>query len=192
MVDAPDRAPYWDLAQWEDLRIVPGAFQFAGAADPDVSDWQPGGAGRIYKVYSFKTNDIVYFMVQIPHDYEEGTDIRAHLHWTPRNRGAIENGNTVAWKADYSWANSDAAFPSSGTVDLTDTCPGVDDAHLKTPTVAISGTGKEISSMLVFALYKDGGTWVGNAAGTPPAILEFDLHYERNTLGSNEELVKNA
>ena len=82
---------------WEDLRIVPGAFQFAGNNDPTLQNWQPGGAGATYKVYKFKKNDEVFFTCQIPHNYQEGSDIRPHLHWTPCDRGSTENGNTVGW-----------------------------------------------------------------------------------------------
>lgn len=193
MVDAPGRAPFWDLAQWDDLRIVPGAFQFAGAADPDISNWQPGGAGAIFKVYSFKANDVVYFMCQLPHTYKEGTDLKPHLHWTPRDRGVIEDTKTVGWLLSYSIISMDGVFVASADVDLIDTCTGVDHAHLVTPSGNISGTGLKISAMLVGLIKNAGtGTWVGNAALTTPAILEFDLHFEANTLGSNEETVKNV
>ncbi len=75
---------------WDDLRIVPGAFQFAGNADPSIEDWQPGGSGITFKVYKFKENDEVFFTCQMPHSYKEGSDIIAHLHWTPADRGDEE------------------------------------------------------------------------------------------------------
>nr|NIT56081.1 hypothetical protein [Fodinibius sp.]NIW44238.1 hypothetical protein [Gammaproteobacteria bacterium]NIX55395.1 hypothetical protein [candidate division Zixibacteria bacterium]NIY24664.1 hypothetical protein [Fodinibius sp.] len=42
---------------WDDIRIVPGAFQFAGLSDPTLADWQPGGAGAIFKLYEFASGD---------------------------------------------------------------------------------------------------------------------------------------
>ena len=115
---------------WDDLRIVPGAFQFAGNADPTLQTWQPGGAGTEFKVYKFKENDEVFFTCQIPHSYKEGTDIGAHLHWTPGDRGVAEGTAVVAWKLDYSWANIDAVFASSATVDLSDACQSTNDLSL--------------------------------------------------------------
>jgi len=182
--------PRWANTQWEDFRVGMGAFQFRGAADPSIDDWQPGGAGRSFLAYAFKTNDIVYFVIQMPHGWLQGSEIRAHVHWTPRDRGVTEDAKTVEWTLDYSWANIGDAHPASTTVDMTDTCQGVNDEHLISPTGVIDGAGKGLSSMLMCGLYKNGGTWVGNAAGTAPALLEFDIHYLRNSLGSDGEFIK--
>lgn len=185
------KQPWLNKTMWEDLRIVPGAFQFAGAADPDLSNWQPGGAGATFKVYAFKVNDLVYFTCQLPHSYKEGTELKPHLHWTPRDRGVAEDTKTVGWLLSYSAISPEGVFLASSDVDLTDTCSGVDHAHLQTDSGTIPGTGLKVSAMLVCLLKNAGtGTWVGNAAGTAPAILEFDIHFEVNTMGSREELVK--
>ena len=179
---------------WEDLRIIPGAFQFPGVADPTLEDWQPGGAGATFKVYKFLKNDEVHFTCQIPHNYQEGSDIKPHIHWTPCDRGVAENGNTVGWKIDYSWANTDAVFAASATVDLSHACSGTDDLHELTASGTITGTNKTISSILVIRLYRSDtngdDTWVGATAALSPAILEFDIHYEIDSLGSDLELVK--
>ena len=172
-------------AVWEDLRIVPGAFEFAGASDPTLESWQPGGAGATFKVWKFKQLDEVFFTCQLPHTYREGTDIRAHVHWTPADRGVAEDTKRVDWKLDYSWANTDAVFIASQNVSMTDTCDGVDDKHLVTPSASITGTGKEVSSIVVCRLYRDNtDTWVSVLAAQSPALLEFDLHFEVNTMGS--------
>lgn len=196
-VDSGGRVLLVGTAQtWEDIRIVPGAFQFPGVADPTLQSWQPGGAGTTYKVYKFSKDDEVHFTCQIPHNYKEGSDIKPHLHWTPGDRGNEEDGNTVGWKIDYSWANFDAAFASSATVDLSDACSGIDDQHEKTDSGTITGTNKAISGILQIRLYRsDTGaddTWVGATAALSPAILEFDLHYEIDSFGSDLELVKDA
>jgi hypothetical protein len=177
---------------WDDLRIVPGAFEFAGASDPTLSNWQPGGAGTTFKVWKFLENDEVFFTCQLPHTYKQGTDIKAHLHWTPCDRGAAESGNDVDWRLDYTWANVDGTFGSSSTIAMLDTCDGTDDKHQMTTTVTISGTGKEVSSMLVCRLYRDpvNDTWASILVAESPALLEFDLHFEIDTMGSRTELTK--
>ena len=174
---------------WDEMRVGSGLFQFRGTADPVKGDWTVDGV--TYMAYAFDQSDEVFFPVQIPHGYKEGSDIYAHLHWTPRDKGATESGHTVAWKLDYTWANIDGTFSSSGTVDLTDTCDGTDNKHQMTSDVAISGTGKEISSMVMCRLYRDtGDTWSGTGASGAPAILEFDFHFEKNTEGSRQRLSK--
>lgn len=173
---------------WEDNRIVPGFFQFAGSNDPTQIGWQPGGSGATFQVYEFDASDEVFFTVQMPHNYKEGSDLKAHVHWTPGTNGNEENTKTVAWKLDYSWSNIGAAFGASATVDMTDTCSGVDHQHELSPSATISGSGKTISSMLVCRLYRDtGDTWAGS---TGPLLLEFDLHYQINSIGSVQETSK--
>lgn len=170
---------------WVDVKIVPGAFEFAGSSDPTLGDWQPGGSGTTFKVYKFASNDEVFFTVQLPHTYKEGTDLHAHIHWTPGSRGNEESGNTVAWKLDYSWANVGSVFGASATADMTDTCTGTDHYHEISGSAAISGTGKNISSMLACRLYRDtGDTWASGVGANQPILLEFDLHIEVDTLGS--------
>lgn len=176
---------------YDDIRIVPGAFQFAGAADPSLSAWQPTGTGASFLIYEFNNADVVYFIVQMPHNYKQGTDLLAHVHWTPRARGVTENTHTVFWKLDYSIANIDANFGASATVDMTDTCDGVNEKHLLSPELTISGTNLTVSHIITCRLYRDAGdTWATNTANNRPALLEFDFHYQLDSTGSQTSLTK--
>lgn len=172
---------------WDDVRIVPGAFQFAGAADPLVRSWQPGGAGATFKVYGFDNGDEAFFTLQMPHSYMLGTDLYVHVHWTPADRGVAESGKTVAWKLDYSIADLNEVFPASATLDLTDTCDGVNHKQQMTPQVVISPTGiTKLSAMFVCRIYRDAGdTWAGGpAAAELPVLLEVDIHFQIDSPGS--------
>ena len=179
---------------WDDLRIVPGAFQFPGNQDPALQDWRPGGAGTTYKVYKFIKNDEVHASCQIPHNYKEGSDVYFHIHWTPAGRGNEESGAYVGWKVDYSVANIDGVFGSSATVDLSHACTGTDDYHEMTPDILVSGAGWTVSSILYLRIYRsDTGTddtWASANASESPVLLEFDIHYEINTIGSRLRLTK--
>jgi hypothetical protein len=172
---------------WDDLRIVPSAFDFAGSSDPELSTWRPGATGTTYRVYIFQSGDEAFFSCQIPHKYKPEGAIRAHVHWTPGKRGATEDGNTVAWKLDYSFASIHGVFPSSQTVDLTDTCEGTDDQHLMSPDILLDTTGVGISAMMLGRVYRDtGDTWTGSIAAQSPIFLEFDLHFQIDTIGSRQ------
>ena len=176
---------------WDDLRIVPGAFEFAGVSDPALTTWQPGGSGATFRVYEFASGDEVFFTCQLQHKYKVGTDLKPHVHWTPGDRGNEENGNTVAWKVDYSWASINGVFAPSTTVDLTDTCNGIDDRHEISPSGTVVSADQGISSMLVCRLYRDAGdTWSSAVVGQQPILLEFDFHFEIDTLGSELETSK--
>ncbi len=179
---------------WDDLRIVPGAFQFGGSADPTISDWQPGGSGATFKVYKFQKNDEAFASCQMPHSYKLGSDIYFHLHWTPGDRGNEESGATVGWKLDYSIANTGSDFPASTTLDLSDACSGADDRHEKAASVQVSGAGLTLSHAILLRIYRtDTGaddTWTGVTAAQSPVLLEIDIHFEMDTVGSRQERVK--
>lgn len=189
-----DKTMVFDPALWDDLRIVPGAFQFSGSADPTLSDWQPGGSGSTIKVYKFVKNDQVFASIQMPHDYKEGSDLSFHVHWTPTDRGNEESGNTVGWKIDYSIANINSTFSSTSTAACTGTCTGTDDQHEISESVTVSGTGLKVSHILMIRIWRgDTGaddTWVGSTAALSPALLEFDIHYQKDTLGSRQLFIK--
>jgi len=174
---------------WDDLRIVPGSFDRVGASDPAIQAITPG-AGTTTYLWEFAKNDIVSFTAQLPHTYKQGEDISVHLHWTPGPWGVAENGNTVGWKVQYTWANIDGTFGAMVTADLSDACDGTDYKHQKTPAVTITGTGKTISSMLICNLTRtDTGaddTWSSAVPGEQPMILEVDFHFPIDTVGSRQ------
>ena len=179
---------------WDDLRIVPGAFEFIGASDPTIVDWQPAGSGTTFKVYAFQKTNEAFASCQMPHSYIDGSDLYFHLHWTPKDRGTEESGNYVGWKVDYSIASIGSAFGASATADLSDVCTGTDDLHELTSSVQVSGAGLTISHMIILRIYRtDTGTddtWVGTTTAQSPVLLEFDIHYQIDSMGSNSELSK--
>jgi len=175
---------------WDDIRIVPSTFDFAGSADPTNVAVSIGGG--TYRLYEFAANDECYITVQMPHGYKRGSTLRPHIHWTPGTRGNEEAGKTVAWKADISHAKLGAAFSTKATVNLTATNPvgAVDGLHLIGPAadyVVPADFGE--SGMLLVRLYRDtGDTWAGTISGQLPLLLEFDIHYQLDKLGSADEI----
>ena len=185
-----------DATVWDDMRVVPGSFDRPGVSDPAIVAYDVNGGGVSTYLWEFGKNDIASFTIQLPHSYKIGTDIYAHLHWTPGPNGAAESGNTVGWKVDYSWANYGSAFPTMATADLSDACDGTDHKHQKTDDILIDGhtVAKEISSMLICNIKRtDTGTddtWSGTLSGALPMLLEIDFHYQIDTVGSRQILTK--
>ena len=179
---------------WDDMRVVPGSFDRPGVSDPTIVVYDVNAGGVNTYLWEFKKNDIASFTLQLPHTYKEGTDISVHVHWTPGPRGNEENGATVGWKVDYSWANIDGAFGTMATADLSDACDGTDHKHQMTPVVAITGTSKSISSMLLCNIKRtDTGaddTWASTTTGQLPMLLEIDFHYQIDTMGSRQASAK--
>jgi len=184
------------LDAWDDMRITPGSFDRPGIADPDYVIYYPNGGGLGVYLPEFAKNDFASFTIQLPHSYKQGEDIYVHLHWTPGSRGVAENGKTVGWKIDYSWANINGTFSDMQTVDLSDACDGTDHKHQMTSDVLLTGagSGKNISSMLICNIRRsDTGTddtWVSTSSGQLPLLLEVDFHYPLDTAGSTTHTTK--
>jgi len=180
-----NRPLYKHAPRWDDIRIVPGATTKGAAADPTLTTWQPGGAGTAYAVYAFDQDDELFFTCQMPHGYVIGSDMDVHVHWTPHDRGTTESTKTVEWKVDLSFAPLDGTFPASTEYDLTDTCPNANHVHLMTPTPTVSAASlTTVSSMIVGRVFRDNGdTWVGGGVNAP-VLLEIDLHYQTDDIGS--------
>lgn len=177
---------------WDDLRILPSAFDFAGNADPDITTWQPGGSGTTFRVWQFAPGDEAFFTCQLPHGYQEGSALKPHIHWTPADRGVAENGKTVAWALDVSVASVGGVFGPSVPIDLTDICSGTNDKHEMSPSGTIDGTGVTVSAMLLCRISRAvGDTWATNTSGNLPILLEVDIHYYSDTaVGSETETHK--
>lgn len=179
-----------DATVWDDLRVSPGSFDRPGVSDPTITSIQPDGSGVTTYLYQFDKNQLGSFTIQLPHGYKTGSDIYCHIHWTPGGRGVAESGNAVGWKVDYSWANIGSGFSVMSTLDLSGICSGTNYLHQITTDAVISGTNKNISSMLICNIKRtDTGTddtWATNTSGNLPMLLEIDFHYEINTVGSRQ------
>ncbi len=192
LVTGANKTLVLDTAVWDDLFIDSNSLNLSGTADPLLVNYQPTGTGLITKLYEFEEADTLYFQVKLPHEYEEGSDIYAHLHWTPGGRGVAESGNIVGWEIDYSWSNIDGTFPAMAALDVSDTTDGTNDKHQKTPEVLISGANKDMDSILLGYVTRSatGDTWASTTSGQLPMLLGVSFHYQKDTLGSRDRNTK--
>jgi len=180
-----DKTVELDETVWEDLRVAAQNTKInPSKSEPAFVSWKDG----LFLFRFLPGNDddeSVHFTVQLSHTYKEGTDIYPHIHWTPDN---TDTGD-VKWELEYSWQNVNGTFPASTSITVLDAADGTIDKHQVSSFAAISGTGKQISSMLVCRLTRLGDDieddFTGNAF-----FLEFDLHFEVNTMGSRQEFIK--
>jgi hypothetical protein len=150
-----------------------------------------GSLGVILPFFSASTRNELYFTAQMPHAWAEGTDIEPHVHWIPPTDGAV--GEKVVWGLEYTWSNVLDVFGTS-TIITGDTIIGTDtflneNKHYVTDLGTISGTGKTLSSMLVCRVFRDAEN-VEDTYGDFAGLLEIDIHYQVDSLGSQEEFTK--
>ncbi|MFA5037701.1 MAG: hypothetical protein WC479_11060 [Candidatus Izemoplasmatales bacterium] len=164
---------------FDDLRTS-GTSVKIGASAPDLVTFAPATTNlQLYGFDGINTSEQVFFAIQLPHSYKEGTNITPHIHWSPTTADA---GN-VKWFLEYTWANNGVAFAAPTTITVTGAAGGTAWMHNKHYFSDIVGTGKTISSMLICRLYRN----PADAADTyehDAALLEFDFHYEMDSVGS--------
>jgi hypothetical protein len=165
--------------------------------------WSPmkndGGTSRGIYTFTFEDQSSanneqeVFFSVQMPHNWKEGTTVYPHVHWAPQ---AATAGNVV-WGLEYTWVNYDATTPLTFanttiiTATSADVAFGDVDKHLITAFSSItpSASQNKISSILMCRFFRKSADsnddYNGNAA-----VLSFDLHYEIDAVGSHSQYVK--
>jgi hypothetical protein len=189
--------------RWDDLRVPVNTVKTGSswwAGDTASADWGSflGGTQLIW-FYSNTDANAVYFSVQMPHSWKEGSAIFPHVHWT--NKSA-PGQNRVTWVLEYTWTNPGEAF--SGTTPITgylvptagDDGSIQDDIvlneHAITPLGAATGidaTNKTISSTLICKLSRkasDSNDTYSGSAG----LIEIDFHYQIDSDGSSAPYTK--
>ena len=176
---------------WEDLRFDIAVAK-VGASAPDFDTFR-----NTTKVYWFDagTDQEVHFSCQMPHSWA-GTAIYPHVHWAPSADGS-PTGKKVSWGLEYSWADIGEVMPSTQIVYTNTHSPAdtnvVAYKHYISSFAAITPSASQdgISTMLVCRLFRDAtGTGLTDSYTADAALLEFDIHYEINTIGSRSELAK--
>jgi len=180
----PASMQWFERDYWEDHRTPVNAVRVPAAKAPT---WTAYGGGYIltFSDDAAPNEEEVYFTVQLPHSYKIGSDLYPHVHWVPEDGTA----GVARWGLEYTWTNIDAAVGGTTTIYVNDTNLGADVHHLASFS-AITGTGKEISSMLICRLFRNSDDAADTLNGKWIGFLEFDIHYKRDAHGSSQELIK--
>lgn len=167
--------------QWEDLRAPATGINPPGQeADPD---WDLSNIGWLFDASGI---EVLHIIMQMPHSWKQGSNIRPHIHWQP----TTTNTGGVYWRMKYKWTNvGDTDAGSWTTIYVVDPGDGTAYKHQIAAFEEIVGTGKTISSILSIEISRQGGE--GTDTYTADALFkEFDIHYEVDSNGSDEEYVK--
>lgn len=169
---------------WDDLKFPATGINPPGAAaDPVVNSTN----GLLE--FSASATNTVAIQVQLPHDWKAGSIISPHVHWRKKTEGA---GN-VTWQLTYEFVDIGDTFTDSPTTLTSSTAVrgGGDTAlvHSLTSFGDVSMTGLGISCMGILTVSRIGGDSNDTYAGVAQ-LLEFDIHYQRDSIGSIGEFTK--
>ena len=171
-----------ETVAWEDLRVPISGVRLPAANAPTWIAYK----GSQVLAFDGTSTDTIFFVAQMPHTYKEASDIKAHVHWVPEDNTA---GN-VKWQFTYSWVGAGAAFPSETTVTKIGATPEVTDQHTITNIVDITAIDDGTSSMILCSLARLGSDPQDTYDAKDVYLLEVDFHFQKDTLGSRQELVK--
>lgn len=174
-----------DATVWDDLK-GPLVKAKAPVADfPTYAQVADDGAGSVGTFgYYFADGEYLFVTHQIPHDWKEGSTIYPHIHF--ETTSDVDPADNFKFGYEYTWTNitADRAATTSGEDEDISTGVDSDTMHqiANIPTAGIAGTGKTISSIIVFRIYRAAA--VGDNYADDVIITDFDIHYEKDTIGS--------
>ncbi len=185
--NGPSIGSSWTM--WEDLRFPADSVKAAGIKDPAYSTF--AGDLRAYW-FSPSTLEELHIKAQMPHAWN-GSDIHPHVHWLATTASSVA-GHQVRWGMEYTWASIGSTISAPATVYGSTSYPNeqiVANKHYITEfspiTPGLNQNG--LSSMLSIRLFRD-STVAGDSFVHGAFLLEFDLHYQIDMIGSRQELVK--
>jgi len=179
---------------WDDLRVPTTSTRKGGSKDPDfrkILDNGDGSQGVFAELFDASSEEELYFAVQLPHKWKQGSDLDVHVHWSPVSTGS----GAVCWAMEYSFAEIGDTLPATVIVSGNVTIPNeslVADRHYLTEIGTIDMSSIDsVSSMVICRIYRDatGGLKTDDYA-SDAALLEVDFHYQIDSMGSDTEYTK--
>ena len=169
---------------WDDLRFPVSSINPVGLSAPPTLNQANG-----LLEFSASATNTVAIQVQMPHSWQEGSVIVPHVHWRKKTTGT----GVVLWQLTYEFVNRGDTFTDS-PADVSASVPvGTDDGtalvHHLTSFGNVTMTGKTISCMGLLTLSRLGGDEDDTYDGVAQ-LLEFDIHYMVDSLGSIQQSAK--
>ena len=173
---------------WEDLRYPASGINPPGGlsdAAKDTSDTPFIGTF----LFDPSSIEICAGQAQMPHGWKEGSFVHPHIHWSPTSTST----GSIVWQLDCSLANVGEAYSGSYTYTsaISVYADGTLNEHNASNFSVLEMSDKILSTIILWRISRVGSS----GSDTYPQdarMLEFDIHYQMDSLGSNEEWMKNG
>jgi len=171
---------------WDDMRFPASGFNPAGSTAPPTVDTSTG-----MLLFSGTADNIIGGIAQMPHSWKVGSTIRPHMHL----RFPTASANNTRWSFGYDLANVDGNFVNAygtytagGTITVAN--PNNALKHAKASFSTIDMTGYTMSCCIMWRITRLAASDAADNDLANCALLEFDIHFEIDTVGSRQEFIK--
>jgi len=165
---------------WEDMTMPINTGKTVGSTNVPSFDVFKNGT----YAYAFVSGDQIFATQQMSHSYKLGSSIYQHTHIVPSST----NTGNVTICIEYTKSNIGSVFPDTTTSCGTTYMNGTASQHILQMDGNI-GNFTGLSGIINARIFRN-ATTIGSAYADKIFILAYDLHYEKDSIGSNEELVK--
>lgn len=179
---------------WKDINIGGVNLARPAASQPDEDEFvDEGGSDTGITTLAFAVGEKASSSLEMQHDYKEGTNFVVHVHW--QGIAAPTGTDNVQWRLTYVLARDGTTLDSATIVDSPDTvfdtqyeCKRTDIVTIDGSTAGVNGGAVLIGDQLLFTLERVAAT--GDAYAGDALIATVGIHYEIDTLGSRQILIK--
>lgn len=184
MKTSPDfvESPRWNDIFATDVVVPQGATAPNRTAIPGVTAvdaWGFAGSGPA---------QTLALTFELLHGYQEGTDLRIHLHWAGTTAGA---GN-VKWNFGYTIGAFDQEMTAEVVTSAVIANPGLGANSrpvVKAVEFVIPGTGRKIGDIIRARVFRDSSD-VADTYADAVLLFQSGIHYVSDELGSRQVFVK--
>ena len=178
-LETDQRRRWWigatDFDCWDDLRFPASTINPVGQTNAATVDTVEADYPATL-LFSNSTDNMCAGVIQMPHEWLIGTEIKPHIHWMKTTDATGE----VVWEFKYriigSVGGAAGAWSSADNGRLAVSHDNLKATHALTAFSAIPMDEYRESAMVAWILYRKVAT---DTYAAPARLLEFDVHYQR-------------
>ena len=157
---------------WDDLTL--SGFSLIDPAGPAGATLTPYPANTNVYVMLFKAGDAGVGQLQMSHTYARGTELRPHVHYS------AAHSSTNVWRLDMAYGPILNKLTNHYQSVVTGTVASAYN-HQMLSFAPLAGNTNTIGESTAFLIK------VSPVSGSNTYLLDFDIHYQIDKLGSNNE-----
>jgi len=179
---------YVSMPQYTDVNIPSVALRMPAANAPTLVSYKTGEVLGFTDQGTMNNEERIYMILEVNHDYQEGTDMDWHCHWMLEDNTACN----VVWQLTETWFNQNGSIPAVTEYMTVCPSPAAADTCITCETGSLIGSGKKISSIVVGQFRRHSSHALDTCNGKTAYYFLGGVHPKTDSHGSWAELTKNG